>query len=108
MTTDWDATLAEEGKTAKSKVREVTTLVQDPNLSLAAASVLYLDVERHAQRFDKLFDKLDAEINFNSPLLETGETIQDLWAQMSRATVNKLRGLQGLPTIPMMADDEAN
>lgn len=100
MAIDWVATLAEQGDIAKSKATEVATLVVKPELPLEIASRLYRDVEKGAQTFDRILsDMEDADVS--DELLEAADTLAELWSQLSIASANKLRELQGLPPITM-------
>lgn len=100
MAIDWLATLAEQGDIAKSKATEVATLVVKPELPLEIASRLYRDVEKGAQTFDRILsDMEDADVS--DELLEAADALAELWTQLSVASANKLRELQGLPPIMM-------
>jgi len=97
---DWLATLAEQGDIARRKATEVATLVVKPDLPLEMASQLYRDVEKGAQAFDRILsDMEDADVS--DELLEAADTLAELWGQLSVASANKLRELQGLPPITM-------
>ncbi|RVH79544.1 hypothetical protein CN204_27730 [Sinorhizobium meliloti] len=100
MAIDWVATLAEQGDIAKSKATEVATLVVKPELPLEIASRLYRDIEKGAQTFDRILsDMEDADVS--DERLEAADTLAELWSQLSIASANKLRELQGLPPIMM-------
>ncbi|MDX0567243.1 hypothetical protein [Sinorhizobium medicae] len=100
MEIDWLATLAEQGDIAESKATEVATLVVKPELPLEIASRLYREVEKGAQTFDPILsDMEDADVS--DELLEAADALADLWGQLSIASANKLRELQGLPPIMM-------
>ncbi|RVM15075.1 hypothetical protein [Sinorhizobium meliloti] len=100
MTVDWLATLAEQGDIAKRKATEVATLVVKPDLPLEIASRLYREVEKGAQTFDRILsDMEDADVS--DELLEAADALAELWSQLSVASANKLRQLQGLPPITM-------
>ncbi|WP_322883152.1 hypothetical protein U8C37_07015 [Sinorhizobium medicae] len=100
MTVDWLATLAEQGDIAKRKATEVATLVVKPELPLEIASRLYRDVEKGAQTFDRILSDME-DANVSDELLEATDTLAELWSQLSVASANKLRELQGLPPITM-------
>ncbi|MBP1885014.1 hypothetical protein [Sinorhizobium mexicanum] len=105
MTIDWLATLAEQGEIAKSKAREVATLVVKPELPIEVASQLYRDVEKGAQAFDRILsDMEDADVE--DTILEAADTLADLWSRLSVASANKIRELQGLPPITMPESDD--
>jgi len=97
---DWLATLAEQGDIAKRKATEVATLVVKPELPLEIASRLYRDVEKGAQTFDRILsDMEDADVS--DELLQAADALAELWSQLSVASANKLREMQGLPPITM-------
>lgn len=96
MEIDWLATLAEQGDIAKSKATEVAALVVKPELPLEIASRLYRDVDKGAQTFDRILsDMEDADVS--DELLEAADALAELWGQLSVASANKLRELQGWP-----------
>ncbi|WP_028054252.1 hypothetical protein [Sinorhizobium medicae] len=100
MSIDWLATLAEQGDIAKRKATEVATLVVKPELPLEIASRLYRDVEKGAQTFDRILsDMEDADVS--DELLQAADALAELWSQLSVASANKLREMQGLPPITM-------
>nr|WP_234895872.1 hypothetical protein [Sinorhizobium meliloti] len=65
---------------------------------LEIASKLYRDVEEGAQAFDRILSDMD-EADVSHELLEAADTLAELWSQLSVASANKLRELQGLPPI---------
>lgn len=97
---DWLATLAEQGDIAKSKATEVATLVVKPELPLEIASRLYRNVEKGAQSFDRILSDIE-DADVSDELLEAADALAELWSQLSVASANKLRELQGLPPITM-------
>lgn len=71
-----------------------------PELPLEIASRLYRDIEKGAQTFDRILsDMEDADVS--DERLEAADTLAELWSQLSIASANKLRELQGLPPIMM-------
>src|SRR6478609_2594405 len=93
IATDWHAKLTEQHEIVRIKAEEATILLSKPDLPLQTASQLYRDVERLAQRFDEIVNLLAEEIDVDTRL---SEALDDLWACLSVATVNRVLVLRGL------------
>jgi hypothetical protein len=96
IATDWHAKLTEQHEIVRIKAEEATILLSKPDLPLQTASQLYRDVERLAQRFDEIVNLLAEDIDADTRLSEAAEALDDLWACLSVATVNRVLVLRGL------------
>jgi len=76
-------------------------------LTSTQASRLYRVVEQGAQTFDRIIDEMQ-EYNLDDDLTEAAETIADMWTNLSVATANKLRVIQGLAPIEFPPNEKEN
>lgn len=101
---DWLEALREQGEIAQRLATSVPKVLGDPKLTLEQASKLYGMVERGAQDFDRFAELMD-EHDLDDSFYEAAESLQELWSQLSVASANKVRTMQGLEPIPF-PDDE--
>lgn len=98
MTIDWLVTLQEHGKFVNQIAGDVADTLDNPNLTAAQALRLYQSVECGAQTFDRIIDELEQR-EVDRYLLNAAEAIADMWINLSVATANKLRIMNGNPPI---------
>ncbi len=103
MATDWAATLKEQGDITDRMVEDVTFALGHPNLTLDQASRLYRAVEQGAQTFDQIVARM-ADEDIEEPFHEAAGTIADIWSNLSIATANRVRAMQGLEPIELPLD----
>lgn len=98
MATDWISTLQEQAEFVTQIAEDVNQTLALQTLTSTQASRLYRVVEQGAQTFDRIIDEMQ-EHNLDDDLTEAAETIADMWTNLSVATANKLRVIQGLAPI---------
>ena len=77
---------------------DVTQTLEIADLSAAQAARLYRVVEQGAQTFDRIIEEMGRH-DIDDALTEAAETIAGMWTNLSVATANKLRVMQGLAPI---------
>ena len=105
MGTDWIATLKEQGELTKRLAVEVPKALGNPELTLDQASRLYRLVEKSAQDFDRIVERMNEE-DLDDALYEAAESLEDIWSALSVAAANKVRTMQGLD--PIEFDDDGD
>lgn len=105
MTTDWIATLREQGVLAERVAATMTRAHADPNLTLDQASRIYRIVEQGAQDFDQIVEEMD-DHDLDDTLYDAAEALEDIWSNLSVAAANKVRTIQGLAAIKIRDDLE--
>lgn len=103
MATDWLATLKEHGDLANRVATDVPIALGDPSLTIDQASRLYRVVETGAQDFDSIVELMQEE-DLDESFYEAADALEDIWAELSVATANKVRTMQGLA--PIEIDDD--
>lgn len=103
MAIDWILTLQEQADFAKQIADNVAKTLESPHLTAMQASRLYRTVEQGASTFDRIIDEMEQH-NLDDELTEAAETIADMWTNLSIATANKLRTIQGLKPIDFAPD----
>jgi hypothetical protein len=102
---DWIATLKEQGDFAAQMSRDVKTALSHSDLTVDQASRLYRTVEKGAQDFDRIVEDMQ-EYDLDDSLFEVAEALEDFWSEISVATANRVRTMQGLAPIEMPPDDD--
>lgn len=98
MTIDWISTLQEQAEFVTQIAEDVNRTLALPELTSSQASRLYRVVEQGAQTFDRIIEELERH-NLDDDLIDAIDTIADMWTNLSVATANKLRSMQGLVPI---------
>lgn len=98
MTIDWISTLQEQAEFVTQIAEDVNRTLALPELTSSQASRLYRVVEQGAQTFDRIIEELERH-NLDNDLIDAIDTIADMWTNLSVATANKLRSMQGLVPI---------
>ncbi|ATU90708.1 hypothetical protein [Phyllobacterium zundukense] len=107
MAIDWITTLQEQADFATQIAEDVNQTLDLPDLTPGQASRLYRTVEQGAQTFDRIIDEMEQH-DLDVSLTAAAETIADVWTNLSVATANKVRVLQGLAPIEFpRSKDEA-
>ncbi|MBZ9654663.1 hypothetical protein [Phyllobacterium lublinensis] len=105
MTIDWITTLQEQADFATRIAEDVKQTLKLPDLTATQAARLYRVVEEGAQTFDRIIDEME-QYDVEASMTEAAETIADMWTNLSIATANRLRALQGLEPIEFPSDDD--
>ena len=98
MVIDWVSTLQEQSDFINEIARDVSQALATSSLSIEQARSISRSVERGAQGFDRIFDELEKG-NPDIELVEAAGAIADTWTNLSVATANKVRTMQGKPPI---------
>jgi hypothetical protein len=107
MAVDWVATLQEQADLVMKIAADVANELSTSDLTLDQVSRLYRMVELGAQGFDEIIELMN-EHDLEDFFTEAAETIEDAWTNLSVATANKLRAMQGLDPIDIAPDDNGN
>jgi hypothetical protein len=98
MTTDWISTLQEQADFVAQIAEDVNQTLALQAITLTQASRLYHVVEQGAQTFDRIIEEMEGH-DLDDDLTDAAETIADMWTNLSVATANKVRAMQGLAPI---------
>lgn len=98
MTIDWISTLQEQAEFVTQIAEDVNQTLALPELTSTQASRLYHVVEQGAQTFDRIIEEMEGH-DLDDDLTDAAETIADMWTNLSVATANKVRVMQGLAPI---------
>ena len=104
MATDWITTLQEQADFATQIAEDVKQTLKMPDLTATQAARLYRVVEDGAQTFDRIVEEMEQH-DIDASLTEAADTIADMWTNLSIATANRLRVLQGLEPIEFPPDE---
>lgn len=98
MAIDWIATLREQGDIAKRLAKDVPMALSDTSLTLDQASRLNGIVENGSKAFDRIVVDMQ-EHDLDASLFEAADALENIWCELSVATANKVRSMQGLTPI---------
>lgn len=105
MAIDWISTLREQADLVKRVATDVALKLDLPDISEVEASMLLVDVEAGASRFDLILDEMDDQ-DVEDELFEAGATIADTWTHLTVMTANRVRKLSGFPPIEVGPERE--
>ncbi|NTI03471.1 hypothetical protein G6K88_15720 [Agrobacterium rhizogenes] len=100
MAVDWVNVLKVQGDIARNMAKNVPEVLSRDDLTMAQASQVYRMVETCAQDFDKIVALMD-EQDLDEAFYNLASTLEDLYSQLSVASANKVRTMQGLKPIEL-------
>jgi hypothetical protein len=105
MPIDWISNLEEQAEFARQVADNAMQTLSSPDLSVVQASRLYQLVEQGAQTFDQILEEMQQH-DVEDELSDAAGIIADTWTNLSVATANKLRVLQGLAPIGLTLNED--
>jgi len=105
MEADWLDVLRQRGEIARQVARIVPVALSNPALTVDLASHIHEIVERGAMDLDRTMRSM-RENDVPERALEAADALRAVWEDLSIATADKLRTMQGLKSAPLSDLDE--
>jgi len=105
MDADWLDVLRQRGEIAKQVAKFVPVALSNPGLTVDLASRIHEIVERGAMDLDRTMRSM-RENDVPERALEAADALRAVWEDLSIATANKLRAMQGVKPISFPDLDE--